>query len=128
MLRFVPDLARSVGLGPLPFSPHRRFVHRAVHRLPTPVDPFGFVVGFQPQLPQLLEHARRAPLREASMGATAGADARGIQSIPLATRAQHEEDAIHGAPIRHPWAMTAQRMGLAGGRRQQGLDLGPQFV
>src|SRR5689334_17486539 len=61
-LRFVPLFARSVGLGPVLFPPQRGFGYGAVHRLPTPVDPLGFVIRLQAQGPEFLEYARCAPL------------------------------------------------------------------
>src|SRR3972149_6359228 len=52
-LRFVPDFRLSVGLGPVYFSPERRFGHRSIHRLPLPVKPFLRVILLQPFLPSL---------------------------------------------------------------------------
>ena len=39
ILRFVPDLALSVGFGPVLFSPKRRFCNHSIHSLPFPIDP-----------------------------------------------------------------------------------------
>src|SRR5688572_1332182 len=60
-LRFVPDLARSVGLGPLFFPSQRRLRHRAIHGQPVPVDADEFVVSFQRSHPGLLENTRFGP-------------------------------------------------------------------
>src|SRR6476619_8567905 len=82
-LRFAPLLARSVGLGPV-FPPTQRGLgHRPVQSLPRPLDPLQGVVFFQAQLPEFLENAGFGPLLEAAMGGTAGADAGGVQSVPL---------------------------------------------
>src|SRR5215211_1316961 len=87
-LRFTPLLARSVGLGPV-FPPTQGGLgHRPIQRLPRPLDPFQGVVFFQAQRPQLLKHAGFGPLLEAAMGGTAGADAGGVQRVPLAAGAQ----------------------------------------
>jgi hypothetical protein len=60
------------------------------------------------------------------MGGTTGTDTGLVQGVPLAARAQHEEDGIHGPAIIDAWTMTPERMGLAW--RKEGLDARPQFV
>src|SRR5207247_1247768 len=54
--RLVPDLARSVGFGPVFFPTQRRLRHRSIEALPTPVDPFQFVVLPERLLPEPEEH------------------------------------------------------------------------
>src|SRR3954454_1809197 len=71
MLRFVPRLLRSVGLGPVFFPTERGFGHRPVHRLVRPLDVLQLVVLLQSQRPELLKHAGLGPLLEAAMGGTA---------------------------------------------------------
>src|SRR5438034_8193267 len=89
-LRFVPLLARSVGLGPV-FSPtQRRFGHRAVECLPVPLDAVQLLVGQQAACPEFAKHSRLGPLLEAAVGGTLRADTGGIQRFPLAAGAQHE--------------------------------------
>src|SRR5271157_2815585 len=54
--RLVPDLARSVGLGPV-FSPtQRRLRHRSIQALPAPVDPAQRVVFPERFFPEAEEH------------------------------------------------------------------------
>ena len=78
----------------------------------------------RPELPQT-PRPRSTP---GSAGAPrrTGADARGVQRIPLAARPQHEEDRVHRRPVRHPRVVAAQRVRRP--RRQQRLHLGPQRV
>src|SRR6266545_277685 len=125
-LRFVPRLARSVGLGPV-FSPtQRRFRQRAVEGLPLPLDPREFVVSKQAAVPEFPEHSRLGPFLEAAVGTALGAEAGGGQRIPLAAGAQHEENGVHGGSVVHPRVMTTERVGLS--RRNQRLDLCPKIV
>jgi len=84
------------------------------------------VVFLQAQRPQLLENAGFGPLLKAAMGRTAGADAGGVQSVPLAAGAQPKEDGVHGLAVVHTRVVAAQ--GVRFGRREQGGDLGPQFI
>src|SRR5438874_12543887 len=72
MLRFVPRLLRSVGLGPVLFPPARCFGHRAIHRLIGPLDLVQRVVFLEPQRPQLFKHPGLRPCLEAAMRRTAG--------------------------------------------------------
>src|SRR5262249_30458955 len=125
-LLLAPRLPRSVGLGPVAFSPQRGFGHRPIHRLPGPFQTFQLVVFLQAERPELVKDARRYPLLEATMGRAARTDAGGVQSVPLAARTQHEENGVEGTAVVHPGVMTTQRMRLAG--RQQRLDLGPELI
>lgn len=61
------------------------------------------------------------------MGRRARADAGAVESVPLTTRPQHEEDGVHGGAVRDALAMAAQRMVILG-HGQQWLDLGPQRI
>src|SRR5512146_1282450 len=61
-LRLTPDLARSVGLGPLFFPAQRGFGHRPVHTYPFPINPLQLVEALDPCLPQLQEHTGFLPL------------------------------------------------------------------
>ena len=60
------------------------------------------------------------------MRRTAGADPGGIEGIPLAAGAQHEENGVHGGAIVHPRSMTPERVGLS--RWQERLDPLPQGI
>jgi hypothetical protein len=60
------------------------------------------------------------------MGRTTGTEARLVQRIPLATRAEHKKDGIHRFPIIDARPMAPQRVGLA--RREQGHYVLPQLV
>src|SRR5215211_4588635 len=57
MLRLVPFLPRSVGLGPVFFPPERGLGHAPVHAQPRPVDASQGVVLQEPALPQHQEEA-----------------------------------------------------------------------
>src|SRR5437763_12276551 len=83
-LRLAPRLPRSVGFLPVFFPPQRRLGHAPVHRQPRPVDPRPVVVGQQARLPQPPEEAGPHPLLEAVVGGRAGAEAGGVQRLPLA--------------------------------------------
>src|SRR5665213_1678495 len=98
-LRFVPLLARSVGLGPVFFPAERRLRHRAVHREPLPVDPLGLVVGQEPLAPEFVKHARVEPFAKPPVRGGARADPRRIEGIPLTTRTEHKEDRVHRIAI-----------------------------
>src|SRR3954453_2176453 len=84
-LRLAPRLPRSVGFLPVFFPPEGRLGHAPVHAQPGPVDAHEFVVGHQAGLPQRLEDAGLDPLLEAVMGRGSGAEAGGVQGLPLAT-------------------------------------------
>jgi hypothetical protein len=75
-LRFMPCLARSVGLGPLFFPRQGRFAPRPIHRTEAPINAFQFVVALETLLPERPEYARLAPLLEPAVGGARGADAR----------------------------------------------------
>jgi len=63
---------------------------------------------------------------EAAMGGTTGTDARLVQGIPLATRAEHEKDGIHCFAIINAGPMAPQGVRFA--RGEQRLDTLPQLV
>src|SRR5580693_8421701 len=67
-LRLAPHLARSVGLGPVLFSPQRRLGHCPIHREETPVDAHQFIVRLHPAMEETLEGAVPDPLAEAVVG------------------------------------------------------------
>ena len=115
-LRLVPLLPRSVGFLPTFFPPEGGFGHRAVHREPCPVNTLQGVVCHKALFPQGHEDVRLHPLLEAAVGGTAGTDAGRIQRIPLAARAEHEEDGIHGLAIIDAGPMAPQGMRFAGGK------------
>jgi hypothetical protein len=85
-----------------------------------------FIVGEQPVDPELLKHSGFHPLLKAPMGRRMIADARSVQSAPLAAGAQHEEDAIHRVAIRHTRIVAAKRMGFP--RWQELLHLYPKLI
>src|SRR5688572_9181947 len=53
--RFVPDLPRSVGFGPVFFPTERSLRHGSVDALPVPLDAFEFVVFLQGHPPDPCE-------------------------------------------------------------------------
>src|SRR5262249_9150013 len=87
ILRLTPFLPRSVGFGPVFFPPERGLAHRPVHGQPRPVDAHEVVVLQKARLPELQEDAGLNPLLEAVVGRRAGADAGGVQGLPLAAGA-----------------------------------------
>ena len=126
-LRLTPLLPRSVGLGPV-FPPAQRgFGQGPVHAQPTPVQTLQIVIAFQPGPPQLQEHPGGGPFLKAQVRGGAGANARGIQGLPLATGAKHVEDAVGAGPVRDPGAASAQGMGIHPLGKEWGQRL-PQFV
>jgi hypothetical protein len=63
---------------------------------------------------------------EAAMGGTTGADARLMQRVPLAARAEPEEHGLHRLPILDTGPMAPQGVQFA--RREQRHDALPQLV
>ena len=123
-LRLVPLLARSVGLGPVPFPPQGRFGHRPIHRLPFPVDAHGSIVLQEPSLPQFLKAPGLLPLLEAIVcGAPRPQTPR--QGLPLTTGAQHIEDGVQGLAVIHA-GPSAFGFRLRFG--QHFLEVGPEGV
>lgn len=85
------------------------------------------VVFQQPRPPELEEHARLDPVLEAVMGGGGRADAGGREGLPLAAGAQDEQDAVEAVAVSTPGPSAAEAVGVLV-RRQQGLDLGPEFI
>jgi hypothetical protein len=98
-LRLAPFLARSVGFLPVFFPPERRLGHAPVHRQPGPVQALPVVVGQEAGLPERLEDALLHPELEAVMGGGPGAEAGGVQGLPLAAGAQDIEDGFHADAV-----------------------------
>jgi hypothetical protein len=46
-----------------------------------------------------MEHARLDPFLEPIVGRAAGADAGGVQRVPLATSPQHEQDSVQALAV-----------------------------
>ena len=67
ILRFVPDLALSVGFGPVLFFPKRCFCNHAIHSLPFPINPSFFIVHDQSIDPHSLENTSLSPFLESVM-------------------------------------------------------------
>src|SRR5258708_25159453 len=89
-LRFVPPLARSVGLGPVFFPAEWSLAHRPIHRLPFPIDALQLVEGKKAGFPKGQEDSSAGPLAKATISRGTGADSSAVQRIPLATRSKHE--------------------------------------
>jgi hypothetical protein len=60
------------------------------------------------------------------MGATLRTEAGGIQGLPLAAGAQHEQDGVQGVAVVHARVVATERVGLSW--RDQRLHLGPECV
>ena len=126
-LRLTPFLARSVGFLPVFSPPEGRLGHAPVHGQPGPVNAPQAVVLQQAHPPHLQEDAVAHPLLEAVVGGRAGAEAGGVEGLPLAAGAQAVEDGVHADAVGHARAAAAEAVGvLVAGDAQ--LDLGPQLV
>jgi hypothetical protein len=123
-LRVVPRLARSVGLGPVPFSPQGRFGYRPVHCLPLPVEADRGLVLQESSLPQLGKDSSPLPLLAAIVHGTRRAQATG-QRLPLAACAQHVEDGFRGLTVVH---VRPPACGFRLGCGQHFLEVGPHGV
>ena len=124
MLLFVPDLALSVGFGPVLFPPEGGFRHRRVHRLPLPVYPLRCVVLEEALLPHPLEDALPSPLLEPVVDGALPSQ-RAWEGLPLASRPEHVEYAVHGPPVVHPRPAPLRRLLV---RRDERLDPLPERV
>lgn len=84
------------------------------------------VVAEKPIDPELVEYPGLAPLLEAPVRRGMVADARPIERLPLAARARHKENGVHGRAIIYPRVVAAQRVRLS--RRQKLLHLLPERI
>ena len=88
----LPALPRSVGLGPIR-SPPTRLAHGSVRRLPFPVHAAQLFVLFHQDSPHSAQDTQfHPPLKGAMDGAVVPKLSR--QSVPLASAAQPEDDAV----------------------------------
>ena len=126
-LRFVPFLARSVGFLPVFFPPEGRLGHAPVHTQPGPIDPLPVVVGHQAVLPRGQKDSGLDPLPEAVVGGGTGAEAGGVQGLPLAAGARHEEDGLHADAVGRARPTPAEAVGVFMFGEQRGDGL-PQVV
>ena len=126
-LRLTPSLARSVGLGPVFFPAQRRLRHRAIHRLPGPVNALHLVILVQPVRPELLKDPGLAPLLKPQMGRETAANSGRVQRVPLTSCAQDEHNAIHGLPVGNRGAAPKRRIARRT-CRQQRLDPFPHRI
>ena len=106
----MPFLARSVGFLPVFFPPEGRLGHAPVHTQPIPVDALPVVVGHQAVLPERLEEAGTHPLLEAVVGRGPRAEAGGVQSLPLASGTQHEQDCFQANTVGRARTAAAEAM------------------
>lgn len=90
------------------------------------MNPFKLIVEHEPGHPELLEHSSLDPLLEPAVSRRVFAEARGVQSLPLAAGAQDKEDRIHSLPVRYAWMVAAQRMWFA--RRYKGQHCLPERI
>ena len=116
-----------MGFLPVFFPPEGRLGQAPVHAEPGPVDALQAVVLQQAGLPQGEEDAFPDVLLEAVVGGGAGAEAGGIQRLPLAAGAEDEEDGIQADAVRGPWLAAAEGVGVdvVG---EAGRDLGPEVI
>jgi hypothetical protein len=126
-LRLPPFLARSVGFLPVFFPPEGCLGQAPVQRQPGPVDALQAVVFEESSLPELKEDAGLDPLLEAIMGGGAGAELGGVQRLPLAAGAEHEEDGIHTFTVIGAGPASAEAVPV-GVHREQDLHLFPKRI
>jgi hypothetical protein len=126
-LRLTPFLARSVGFFPVFFPPEGRLGHAPVHAHPGPIDALPVVVGQEARLPQRLEDALLDPELEAVVGSGAGAEAGGVQGLPLAAGAEDEEDGFHADAVGGRRLTAPEGVGVDA-RRDEGGHRRPQVV
>ena len=112
---------------PVFFPPEGRLGHAPVHRQPAPVDALQAVVLQQARLPHLEEDALLDVFLEAVVGGGAGAELGGVQRLPLAAGAQHEEDGIHADAVGGAWLAATEGMGVNVGRDAH-LDFVPEVI
>src|SRR5205807_4394768 len=79
------------------------------------------------RLPELQEHALADPLLEAVVGRRAGAEAGGVQRLPLAAGAQHVEDGVQAVAVRTAGPAAAEAVRVLP-RGNPTFQLLPQFV
>lgn len=103
-----------------------RFGHRAIHRLPFPIETFEFIVVQETLRLPLSENACLCPFLKTSMCTAAGADPCRIQCFPLTSCSQTRANGIHRLAVIRAWAMTSSWMWLAWG--EQGVKFHPYFI
>src|SRR5687767_5263755 len=111
-LRLTPLLPRSVGFGPVFFSPERCLRHRSIHAQPVPVDALEFVKLLDACLPELQEDASLDPLLEAVVSSGFGTQVGLVESFPLTASAQDVEDGVGAAAVRDAGASTTEAVGV----------------
>ncbi len=72
--------------------------------------PFNSSYRSRHLLPELPEHSCLAPLLESAVGRARRAEACYVQSVPLASRFEHEEDGVHRAPVINTLSVAPQRV------------------
>src|SRR5438105_4180542 len=91
-LCFVPNLPRSVGLGPLFFPTERRLAQRSIDTQPFPVEPFEEIKELEAFHPQVAVDVRRLPLPKVIVDGARRPIRLAGQGMPLNPGAQHVED------------------------------------
>src|SRR5438093_4653164 len=99
--RLVPDLARSVGFGPVFFPAQRSFVQGRVGGLPGPLQALRGVIVLEEQPPHRRPHAVVDPALEPPVHRGPRTELPG-DSLPLAARPQHIEHRVENPPRRNP--------------------------
>jgi hypothetical protein len=116
-----------VGFFPVFFPPEGCLGHAPVHAHERPVDALQTVVVQQASLPQGEEDAGLDPFLKAVVGGGTGAEAGGVQGLPLAAGTEAEEDSVHTNAVGSPWPAAAKAMGVGMFGEQPG-DLLPQVI
>ena len=97
----VPSVPRSVGCVPTVFPPKASVGHRAVHRLPLPVQALQRLIGHPAGGPEPLEPLGLSPRLTPVMPRTRRPQA-ARPRLPLAAGAQPLHDGGHRLPVSHP--------------------------
>src|SRR5436853_3153541 len=111
----MPGLARSVGLGPLSFSPQRRTHIGAVAALPLPLDAVLLFIKAQAARPNLFEDTSFLPFGKAVIDGLPGA----VSFRHIAPSGTATEDEEHGI---EQGAIIGRRSAAAMPRRAWGND------
>src|SRR5215470_8354991 len=125
MLRLVPDLARSTGLGPVASPPNGALVMTPSSTCHFQSIPTFLVVVLQQHLPCFLKHSGFDPLPKAPMHGGAGRILLARQRLPLTARPQDVDNAIKNPPEGDRPA--PRRAGSFLGSQQRGKEA-PQII
>ena len=91
-------------VGPDGFQGERGFDHRPIDALPSPGDAFQLVVLGEPLPPERHEYLLPLPRQEVLVDGTGAAEVGCGEGLPLAARAEDEDDRLEDLPGLHGFA------------------------